>query len=101
MCERAARDIIDAEICQRRDLLLRHISGDLDLSPAVDDLHGLLHRLVIHVVEHDNIRAGLHSLAHLAKRLDLDLNLADKRRVRLRHANCIFHTAGGTDVVVL
>ena len=101
MGQRAARDVVDAEVGEPGDVLLRDIAGHFDFRFARDDLHRLCHVLMAHVVEHDDVRARFHGLPDHVEVLDLDFDLADEGSVGFGRGDGLFDAAGRADVVVL
>ena len=78
-----------------------HIARALGLGAAGDKLNRGSHVVMGHVVEHDDVGAGLHGLAHHVQVLAFDLDRRGKRCMGARHLDCTRHATGGIDVVVL
>src|SRR5512140_1126993 len=74
MGQGADGDKIDPRLGDGADAVEGHVPGGLERHAAPDEGDRLVHRLVRHVVEHDQIGAGGQGLADLeeAGRLDLD-----------------------------
>src|SRR5699024_3470026 len=65
--QRTAGDEVHSRIQIPADILLGHIAGTLCLRSAADQFHRLFHSVGIHVVQHDNIRAGFHRFLTISR----------------------------------
>ena len=101
MRQRPRANKVNAQVGERADIAGVHVARALGLGAAGDKLNRGSHVVVGHVVEHDDVSAGLHSLAHHVQVLALDLDRRGKRCMGARHLNRTRHAAGGIDMVVL
>ena len=101
MCQRPAGYVVDAQIGDGAHVVRIDVARALRLGTPVDKRDGLRHGGVVHVVEHDDVGAGFHGLAHLVERFALHLDLAHERGVGACRRHGLSHAARGRDVVVL
>ena len=100
MRQRAARNIIDAELCQPGDVLFRDVAGAFRLRPAPGQPDRFRHIFGGHIVQHDDIRARVQRFFQLIEGFHFDFDFPDKGRIGLGRLHRRRHAARRADVIV-
>ncbi len=92
---------VDARLGNRPHRGKGHVSGGFDKSFPPDALHGLLHCIDGHVVEHDDVRTRREGFLDLGQVLHLHLDFHHQRGLSPHPAHGLGDAPGRLDVVVL
>ena len=93
-------DDVDTGFGYRDDGVLVDATGGLSHCPAVHNFHGFGHFVEVHVVEHDDLNAGVECFSYLIEGLAFNLDVERVLRAGAQYLHGLGNTTREFDVVV-